>query len=104
MHIEVIEIGSLAMKLQDAANFRRFHVVLPAGLPDAAFAAALAQTGAGELTGSHVFINIDWLKAQVPVKDSAWVQGFDSMVAYARSRGWMNASGTALRAHLELSQ
>jgi hypothetical protein len=104
MHIEVIERGAVAMKLQEAADFRRFHVVVPAGLTNAAFAAALAQTGAGELTGSHVFINIDWLKAQVPVKDSAWVQGFDSMVAYARSKGWMNASGTALRAHVELPQ
>ncbi len=36
--------------------------------------------------------------------DDQWRAGFDAMVAYARDNGFLDASGTAIRAHLEAAR
>jgi hypothetical protein len=43
--------------------------------------------------------------ATLPADEQAeldnWANGFDGMIAYATSKGWTNADGTAVRAHVE---
>ncbi len=66
--------------------------------------ALLAEHDAGELLpdGAHVMIPVATLRrlaaGRVP---DGWDADFESMLAYARSKGWLNEDGTAVRAHLE---
>jgi hypothetical protein len=65
-------------------------------------AAAVADVGRVDPSGD-VFLAVEALKrlAGERVATAEWLQRFDRMVAYAASRGWVDADGTALRAHCE---
>ena len=63
-----------------------------------------ASPGAGFTTGTP------WLEthpmsgtvnAAAQVDDPDWPAQFDGMIAYATNKGWLNALGTRVRAHLE---
>jgi hypothetical protein len=51
----------------------------------------------------HAFIAIDAVRrlAGARVDDPAWSEGFEKMLAYAGSKGWIDPSGTAIQAHVE---
>ena len=56
--------------------------------------------------GGHVWLHIERLKAAAAATVAAdqrdeWAAGFDSMIAYARAKGWASADGTSVRAHIE---
>ena len=64
---------------------------------------ALAPLGTVDASG-HAWIDVELLRAASGKADDAvWSAEFDGMVAYAASKGWLDESGTALRAHLERS-
>jgi hypothetical protein len=49
----------------------------------------------------HAWISQDWLFAQGLPADAAWVLGFRKMMDYARTKGWMHPTFTAVRVHIE---
>lgn len=59
----------------------------------------------GVLDGNHVFVDQTWLIAHAgeAADDSSWRSGFDAMVAYASSKGWLDAAGR-IRAHIRVSE
>ncbi len=67
-------------------------------------AAVLAEHDAGELLpdGNHVMIPVATLRrlaaGRVP---EGWDADFDTMIDYARGKGWLSEDGEAVRAHLE---
>lgn len=68
----------------------------------AALAAAVAPIG--RLDGdSHVWVDVRWLAASGRPQVPAWVESFDKMLAYARSRGWLDERGEFVRVHIEYS-
>ncbi len=65
---------------------------------------AEALEGVGTLADDgHAFIDVDAVRrlAGDRAQDPAWREGFDKMLAYAGSKGWMDESGTAIQAHVE---
>jgi hypothetical protein len=65
---------------------------------------AKALQGVGTLAeDGHAFIAVDAVRrlAGARAEDPEWRAGFDKMLAYAGSKGWMDASGSAIQAHVE---
>ncbi len=53
----------------------------------------------------HVWLDVAELARRAdPGRDEHWRAGFDGMIAYASSRGWADADGGLVRAHVEVGQ
>ena len=86
-----------AVSLLDADNFKGFKV--SSAMSDKAkLGQALAS--AGRYDGEHAWISRSWLVAQGKAHGPAWQAEFDKMMAYAQSKGWVEAD--AIRAHVEM--
>lgn len=97
-----VEVSSDGARVREPETLTSLSVRTAAGLGPAAVAAALA--GLGLLDGEHAWLGIEALRraAGAAVPDgarAAWETGFDGMIAFATSKGWV-ADG-AVRAHLE---
>lgn len=100
MDIEV-DLGSDAGPvLRDPDDFKGFKVVVAGGRDRDAVAAALAGI-ATWADDDHVAVERDAVRALAGERadDPEWRQGFETMVAYAESKGW--TVGEAIRAHVE---
>jgi hypothetical protein len=86
--------------LRDVKNFRTFKVV--ARGPQERLPRALEGLGRFDRSGD-VFVDIAAVKALAGelARDPQWLSSFEAMVEYARAQGWVDESGTALRAHCE---
>lgn len=94
--IVVVDGACGHIALQDAENLKALSVQLRH------CDAGNAQLGdLGRIEGEHAWLDIDQLRALSPLAgDQAWNDGFDATMAYAGSKGWLNDSGTEVRAHL----
>ena len=55
----------------------------------------------GRVDGEHVWLDIPLLKALSPLaNDAEWADGFDGVMKYAESQGWIDEAGTHVRAHI----
>ncbi len=54
----------------------------------------------GTVEGGHAWLDVAQLRAHGRPDDEEWVAGFEGMVGYAAGQGWLDASGSAVRAHL----
>lgn len=55
----------------------------------------------GNVDGEHVWLDIVGLKALSPLaSDTEWAEGFDGVMKYAESKGWIDDAGTRVRAHI----
>ena len=95
------DLDAATVTLVDPADFRGFHVAVAGGsTDDDRLATVLAPHG--RLDGEHAWITTDAVVALAgATADDEWQAGFDGMVAYARDKGFLDESGTAIRAHLE---
>lgn len=63
--------------------------------------AAALLAGLGQLDGDHVWLDIAGLRALSPLaEDPEWVTGFDGVIAYAETKGWIDDTGSRVRAHV----
>lgn len=88
--------ASGAVTLQEAGDFRGFKVT--SALADKGRLAA-ALSGVGRYDGEHAWISRNWLVGQGAAHGAAWQAGFDRMLAFAQSKGWVE--NDAIRAHIE---
>ena len=88
------------VRVDEHTVFTDFHVEAPVGFSTAELAATMGEGTRPD--GGHLWIAEaavrHWLAGRT---DDDWDEGFSGMVAYARSKGWMDEAGTYLRAHLE---
>jgi hypothetical protein len=93
------------LDLTDIDNFRSLKVVVHGEDRDGSRLTE-ALRGIGWVAGASTFLGIESLKglAGGRAHDAAWLAEFDSMVAFARSKGWVDDRGTALEAHWESAQ
>jgi hypothetical protein len=77
---------SPAVGLTEPDEFTRLHVEAPADLSAGALGSVLAAGQAGELSedGESVLLSVEWLRSGTD--DTA---GFDAMIAYAATKGWL---------------
>lgn len=56
----------------------------------------------GDLDGEHMWIRIDIVRRLALYSTpQGWDADFAAMVDYARSKGWLDATGERIRAHVE---
>jgi hypothetical protein len=89
-------------RLADRDNFRAFAIMVD-GTPDQlpAVVSALSGLGAVDADGGHAMLDAGAVRRLAgATTGDAWTADFDTMVEYARSKGWTDEQGR-VRAHLE---
>jgi hypothetical protein len=97
----IIDVTASTVSMRDLRVFDDFHVEVA---PDVDLEEALTLAGAGRAIGDgDVYISLPWIRAFMAEReddDEEWHTGFEGMVGYARSRGWISEDGQAFRAHV----
>lgn len=97
MQIRITDSGTA--EVADADNLRALDVAADGNAPEA-IDAALRASGLGRLDGEHAWLAPEHLlTAARGERGDDWVDAFEGMIAYARSKGWANEAGE-IRAHL----
>jgi len=99
MKIELTDVGA---KLVDSDDFTHFSVTAPTEYDDAQIAAALHHSRAGYLADNGAMISTTWIKGKVQ-PTTTWLKGFQAMLSFAESRGWLADDGESIAAHIERS-
>jgi hypothetical protein len=89
--------------LADPDDLGSFKVLARSPEPDAE-ALGRALEGVGSLApDGHAFVSVEAVRllAGDRAGDPEWSGGFEKMLAYAGSKGWMNDAGDAIQAHVE---
>lgn len=97
--MDVVLKTTAAAVLRDADNFRGFKVVAPAGSDLAALAAANPQLVTGLQGEDHLWLLVAAVAALGP--EGEWRQGYDRMIAFAASKGWLRHEDREVAAHVE---
>jgi hypothetical protein len=99
-----VDVASGSAVLDEPENCRAFHVAASGGDP-AAVAAALGLAGSAEgAPADHVWVGVDWVRAQAAGRvPESWNGEFEGMLAYASTKGWLNADGSSIQAHIAWS-
>ncbi|MFN0091178.1 MAG: hypothetical protein ACKVWR_13060 [Acidimicrobiales bacterium] len=98
-----VELASRTVTLEEPADCKKFHVEAVTGgaAPDMGAVTAALGAAAAQSDDAHVWITEqavrDLAAGRVP---ESWAGEFDGMLGYARSKGWVDASG-AIQAHVE---
>jgi hypothetical protein len=97
----LVDLTSGAAEVREVDDLRRLHVLGPASL-DVDRALRAAGLGSQDPDG-RVLLDVAALRdaAESLTSDPAWPQGWEAMVAFARSKGWVASGGSALVAHVE---
>ena len=67
---------------------------------NAAVGSAMGDAGHAADDDGHVWVSAAWIQSTV-AGDEQWNAGFDAMVSFAASKGWLNDAGTHILAHIE---
>ena len=88
--------------LEEPDDCTRFHLTVAGGRDLARVFGALVDAAAGRLEGEHALVTIDAVRrlAAGRVGDD-WDARFDGMLAYSRSKGWVDDTVNAIQAHIE---
>ena len=101
MNSMIIDVTASGVSLRELRAFDGFHVE---AARDVDLAEALTLAGAGrEIGDGDVFISADWIRGVMAEReddDEEWHAGFEAMLGYARSRGWISEDGDGIRAHV----
>ena len=63
---------------------------------------ALVDAAAGRLEGDDAWITVDSVRRMAKGRVApGWDENFDSMLAFARTKGWLDDGGNAIQAHVE---
>ena len=88
--------------LEEPDDCTRFHLAVVGGTDLARVFGALVDAAAGRLEGGHALITIDSVRRMAAgrVADD-WGDRFDGMLGYARTKGWIDETGSSIQAHIE---
>ena len=88
--------------LEEPGDTKQFHLAVRGGADLAMVYGALVDAAAGRLEGDDAWIGVDAVRRMAAGRvDASWDAGFDAMLAYARSKGWLDEAGHAIKAHVE---
>lgn len=91
------EAGLPRAEVRDPQDLKQLHVEFR-GVDDAPAGDAIEAAGLGTVQGGHAWLDISALRAAGSGGDRAGE--FEAMIGYARSKGWVDAAGTRVRAHI----
>ena len=95
-----IDLAAGTADLAEPANFGQFHIIVPGG--GAAESVRVLGTDGAPADDGHVWVSIAAVRRWAgPTADADWEAGFEKMLEYADSKGWVDDDRTHLRAHIE---
>jgi len=97
-----------AIGLDQPDDCKRFHVVARVAANGGAdpdrLTRVLADHAVGRLDGDDAWVQVEAVRGLAAGRVGAgWENDFAAMLAFARDKGWLDASGKAIRAHVEWS-
>jgi len=92
------EGGRPQVEIEDSDNLQQLHVEFR-GVDDDAATAALGASGVGTVEEDHVWLHIASLRGAGDPKGD-WIERFDAMVSYAKSKDLVDAEGVRVRSHI----
>jgi len=91
----LIDADSRTQTLQDQDAFCSLDaVIVGTGDPEVALA------GLGRRETSHIWFDIQRLRALAGSRDAGWHERFDAMISYASSKNWIDTAGLKVRVHV----
>jgi hypothetical protein len=92
----VIVVEGAEVRLDEPTDFKGFKVVVKGG-----DASALESVGRLE-DDDTAWIQIEAVRRLAgDAADQAWEEGYDAMLAYARTKGWLHDARREIQAHVE---
>lgn len=93
--------GGTSIALENPDDFTAFAISRGQGLTAERLSSAVARLGRPEGNG-HVHVSVEALTdlAGARAENEEWRAGLEKMIAYARSKGWVDEHG-GIRAHIE---
>jgi hypothetical protein len=94
--------GTAVVELAEPEDCKRFSVAVSGG-DGASLEAALTGQGIGRLLPSgDALVDIGAVRRMAEGRVAAgWDDEFAGMLGYARSKGWLDETGTSIQAHVE---
>lgn len=97
MHVELSTTGQAAIGEVDDLKSLKVIAARSEAAPHSAPSDAV-----GRIDSEHAWLRISWLlSAGERLAGPGWSPGFDRMIDYARSKGWVDDSEGLVRAHIE---
>jgi hypothetical protein len=95
----IVIVTQGAVTAAELDDLRRFHVE---AAEDVDVGGTLRAAGWGDgAAGDHAWVSIAALRgAAAGAVPASWQADFDAMVAFAASKGWVDAAGTHLQGHV----
>lgn len=89
--------------LEEPDDCTRFHLEVVGGADFGRVFGALVDAAAGRLEGDHALITVDAVRRMAAGRvGDDWDARFDGMLDYARTKGWIDDTGHAIQAHIEV--
>ncbi len=96
-----IDPDAKTASIQEPEVLTAFHIESPEHKED--LVASIIGNGAEPAGDTHVWVSIEWITHDVKGKVSDnWEDDFAGMVQYAQGKGWVNETGTHLKAHIKI--
>ena len=90
------------LSLEEPDDTKRFHVTVTGGDSYALLFGALVDGAAGRLEGEDAWITVDAVRRMARGRvGPSWDDELQAMLDFARSKGWLDEHGNAIRAHVE---
>ena len=88
--------------LEEPDDTKRFQVTVVGGDSVGLLFGALVDAAAGRLEGDEAWIAVDAVRRMAQGRvGPEWDAELDAMLAYARTKDWLDPTGNAIRAHVE---
>jgi len=88
--------------LEEPDDTLQFHVSVIGGTEWGLVFGALVDAAAGRLEGEEAFITVDAVRRMADERvGPTWDDDFAAMLDYARTKGWLDDAGIAIKAHIE---
>jgi hypothetical protein len=100
----LVRLGGATARLDDPDDCGRFSVAADAGVDAGAALAGQGLGGPVEGDPGHVWVAVDGVRRLAAGRvGDGWDERFDGMLAYARTKGWLDDTGSAIKGHVEPS-
>jgi hypothetical protein len=97
-----VDLDSSSVVLEEPADCRRFHVSATGDGGTARLGEVLVACAVGRTVGADAFIDVDALRELAAGRvDDTWEGDFAAMLDFASAKGWLDATGRAVQAHVE---
>jgi hypothetical protein len=97
-----VDLGASSVALEEPSDCARFHVAATGPTDTARLGDVLLEHAVGRTEGDDAFIAVDALRRLAAGRvGDGWKGDFAGMLEYARTKGWLDPSGTEIQAHVE---